>query len=38
MEKFSSRDLFVDVMSVHNRNMKYARAIEFEKTNLRAML
>ena len=35
---FSSRDLFADVMSVHNRNMKYARAIEFEKTNLRAML
>ena len=27
---FSSRDLFADVMGVHNRNMKYARAIEFE--------
>ena len=27
---FFSRDLFADVMSVHNRNMKYARAIEFD--------
>ena len=27
---FFSRDLFADVMSVHNRNMKHARAIEFE--------
>ena len=26
---FFSRDLFPDVMSVHNRNMKHARAIEF---------
>ena len=25
---FSSRDLFVDVMSVHNRNMKQAHAID----------
>ena len=24
------RDLFADVMSVHNRNMKHARAIEFD--------
>ena len=35
---FSSRDLFADVMSVHNRNMKHARAIEFDYTNLLAML
>ena len=27
---FSSRDLLADVMSVRNRNMKYARAIEFD--------
>ena len=27
---YFSRDLFADVMSVHNRNMKHARAIEFE--------
>ena len=27
MEKW---DLFADVMSVHNRNMKHARAIEFD--------
>ena len=27
---FFSRDLFTDVMSVHNRNMKHARAIEFD--------
>ena len=27
---FCSRDLFADVMSVHNRNMKHARAIEFD--------
>ena len=26
---FLSRDLFADVMSVHNRNMKHAHAIEF---------
>ena len=25
-----SRDLFTDVMSVHNRNRKHARAIEFD--------
>ena len=30
MENFFSRDLFADVMSVHNRNMKHARAIEFD--------
>ena len=35
---FFSRDLFADVMSVHNRNMKYARAIEFDYTNLLARL
>ena len=35
---FFSRDLFADVMSVHNRNMKHAHAIEFYWTNLRAML
>ena len=38
MEIFFSRDLFADVMSVHNRNMKHARAIEFGYTNLLAML
>ena len=27
---FSSRDLFVDVMSMHNKNMKQAHAIEFD--------
>ena len=27
---FFLRDLFADVMSVHNRNMKHARAIEFD--------
>ena len=35
---FFWRDLFADVMSVHNRNMKHARAIEFDYTNLLAML
>ena len=35
---FFSRDLFADVMSVHNRNMKHARAVEFDQTNLLAML
>ena len=38
MENFFSRDMFADVMSVHNRNMKHARAIEFSQTNLLAML
>ena len=33
-----SRDLFADVMSVHDRNMKHARATEFDETNLLAML
>ena len=27
---FFSRDLFADVMSVHNRKMKHAHAIEFD--------
>ena len=27
---FFSRDLFADVMSVYNRNMKHVRAIEFD--------
>ena len=27
---FFLRDLFADVMSVHKRNMKHARAIEFD--------
>ena len=27
---FFSRDLFADVMSVHNRTMKHARVIEFD--------
>ena len=35
---FFSRDLFADVMSVHNRNMKHSRTIEFDNTNLLAML
>ena len=30
MENFFSRDMFADVMSVHNRNMKHAQAIEFD--------
>ena len=30
--------MFADVMSMHNRNMKNACAIEFDKTNLLAML
>ena len=35
---FFSRDLFADVMNMHNRNMKYAHAIEYDYTNLLAML
>ena len=35
---FSSRDLFADIMSVHNGNMKHTHAIEFDYTNLLAML
>ena len=27
---FFSRELFAVVMSVHNRNMKHARAVEFD--------
>ena len=38
LETFFSRDMFADVMSVHNKNMKHARAIEFDQTNLLAML
>ena len=38
MEVFFSRNLFADVMSVYNRNMKHAHAIEFDYTNLLAML
>ena len=30
MENFSSRDMFADVMSVHNRNMKHVCTIEFD--------
>ena len=37
MENFFARDLFADVMSVHTSNMKHARAIEFDETNLLAM-
>ena len=33
-----NKDLFADVMSVHNRNMKHAHATEFDQTNLVAML
>ena len=35
---FFSRDLFADIMSMHNRNMKYTCAIKFDDTNLQAML
>ena len=31
-------DLFANVMSVHNKNMMHTRAIEFDETNLLAML
>ena len=30
MENFFLRDLFADVMSVHSRNMKHTRTIEFD--------
>ena len=30
MENFFLRDMFADVMSVHNKNMKHYRAIEFD--------
>ena len=35
---FFSRDLFADIMSVHNGNMKHTHAMEFDYTNLLAML
>ena len=35
---FFWRNLFADIMSVHNRNMKQARTIEFDYKNLLAML
>ena len=35
---FFSRHLFADVIRLHNENMKQARAIEFNYTNLLAML
>ena len=38
LPKFSRGVLFADVMSVHNRNMKHARAIEFDYTNLLAVI
>ena len=38
MKIFFLEGLFADVMSVHNRNMKHARTIEFDLTNLLAML
>ena len=33
-----SRDLFADVMGVHNRNMKHAHAIEFTRSYIRTEL
>ena len=38
MENFFLKRFFADVMSVHNRNMRHACAIEFDYTNLLAML
>ena len=38
MENFFLEGFVCDVMSVHNRNMKHARAIEFDYINLLAML
>ena len=35
---FLARDTFANVMSELNRNMKHAHAIEFDETNLLAML
>ena len=35
---FFLRDLFADIMSMHNRNMKQACTIEFDYKNLPAML
>ena len=37
-EFFFSRDLCADAMSVHNTNMKHSCTIEFDYTNLLAML
>ena len=30
--------MFADIMSMHNRNMKHAHTIEFDYTNVLAML
>ena len=30
--------MFADIMSMHNRNVKHAHTIEFDKANLLAML
>ena len=38
MENFFSRDMFADVVSVHNRNMKHTRETEFDQSDLLAML
>ena len=38
MENFFLEGFFADVMSVHNRNIRHASAIEFDYTNLLAML
>ena len=38
MENFFLEGFVCDVMSLHNRNMKHARAIEFDGTNSLAML
>ena len=35
---FFLRDLFADIMSMHNGNMKHTHTIEFDYTNLLAML
>ena len=35
---FFLRDLFADVMSMHNRNMKHTHAMEFDWTNLLAII
>ena len=37
-ESFFSKHLFAEVINVDNGNMKHARAIEFDYTNLLAML
>ena len=38
MNQLFYRDLFADVMNVHIRNKKHTRVIEFDDTNLLAML